>query len=104
MSLAIRFTESALTDLEIGRDFYNAIADTLGDYFVSTLMADIESLQHFAGIHFKQFGAHRLLAKHFPFAIYYRSDKPHSSVTIIAVLDCRMNPENISARLTGQKP
>ena len=34
-------------------------------------MADIESLRIYAGIHNKRYGLHRMLAKRFPYALYY---------------------------------
>jgi hypothetical protein len=36
------------------------------------------------------FGYHRLLAKRFPFAVYYRVID--NAVIVFAVLDCRRNP------------
>ena len=42
--------EAAL-DLERGRDFYQRQAEGLGDYFLSCLLSDLESLTFFAGIH-----------------------------------------------------
>jgi plasmid stabilization system protein ParE len=41
---------------------------------------------------------HRLLAKRFPFAIYYRVEG--DPVQVYAVLDCRRNPAWIRDRLT----
>ncbi|WP_172437635.1 hypothetical protein, partial [Acidithiobacillus marinus] len=60
-------------------------------YFLNSLTSDIDSLVIYAGIHALHFGNfHRLLAKRFPFAVYYRLED--SIIHIYAVLDCRQNP------------
>ncbi|MFZ2448900.1 MAG: hypothetical protein WAW36_00070 [Methylovulum miyakonense] len=56
-------------DLQQGKDFYEANQEGIGDYFFDSVIADIESLRLYAGIHSKQFGLYRMLAKRFPFAI-----------------------------------
>ncbi len=40
---------------------------------------------------------HRAMAKRFPFSIYY--DLKDDLVTVVAVLDCRQNPDSIVERL-----
>lgn len=69
----------------------------LGRYFLDSLFSDIESLEFFGGIHAKVFNHHRLLAKRFPFAVYYRATDEY--IQIYAVLDCRRNPAWIYDRL-----
>jgi len=54
------------------------------------LIADIESLNLYTGIHGKQFGLYRMLAKPFPYAIYY--DITDEFIIVTAVLDLRRNP------------
>jgi hypothetical protein len=61
---------SALDDLAEGFIFYEKQESGLGDYFLNSLLADVDSLRLYAGIHRKAFGFHRLLSKRFPFAIY----------------------------------
>jgi len=52
----------------------------------------------YAGIHPKPDGRlHRTLATRFPFAIYY--DLNGDAATVVAVLDCRQNPDSIVQRL-----
>lgn len=63
----------------------------MGDYFLDSLFADIDSLALYAGVHRKVFGFHRLLAKRFPYAIYYRLD-PEDVAIVYRVLDCRQDP------------
>ncbi len=70
----------------------------MGDYFLDTLLSDIDSLRFYAGIHGVCLGYHRLLSKHFPFAVYYRVEKGVAQV--YAVLDCRRDPSWIRGRLT----
>jgi hypothetical protein len=54
----------------------------------------------YAGVHAKSFGCHRLLAKRFPFAVYYRIE---SDVCIVwRVLDCRQNPAKIKDVIQGR--
>lgn len=93
----IQFTLSALGDLDSGRIFYDGIDIGLGSYFIDSILSDIESLHLYAGIHSLHCGSHRMLAKRFPYAIYYRIriDK----IIVIAVLDTRMKPNSISGRL-----
>jgi len=80
----------AARDLECGRDFYDAQALGIGDYFADSLLADLESLRLFHGIHSRHFGFHRMLASRFPFGIYY--DETESEVRVFAVLDLRRDP------------
>jgi hypothetical protein len=93
----LHILESAFNDLADGRDFYERQGAGLGGYFLDSLFSDIDSLALYAGIHLKVFGFHRLLAKRFPYGIYYRfSDK---TVIVYRVLDLRQNPHKIRAAL-----
>ncbi len=96
--MKIRILESATSDLESGYHFYEKQMPGLGDYFLSSLFSDIDSLYLFSGIHPVIFGFHRMLSKRFPYAIYYRIEQ--ETVVVFAVLDCRQNPSNIRRRLT----
>jgi plasmid stabilization system protein ParE len=95
--MKIRILPGAERDLEIGADFYEAQGNRLGRYFNDCLMADIESLQLYAGVHERQHGLYRCMSKRFPFGIYY--DVTKETVDIYAVLDCRQDPAAIRARL-----
>lgn len=98
--MKLRILPSAVNDLDRGREFYARQHDSLGDYFLDSLFADIDSLELYAGVHAKSFGCHRLLAKRFPFAIYYRIE---SDVCIVwRVLDCRQNPAKIKEVIQGR--
>jgi plasmid stabilization system protein ParE len=64
-------------------------------------MADIESLWLYGGIHNKVFGLYRLLSKRFPYGIYYYINE--NLIVIVAILDLRQNPNNISVFLSSRK-
>ncbi len=83
-------SEFANEDLRQSEDFYELQAENLGVYFFDTLIADIESLSFYGGIHVKHFGFHRMLAKRFPYAIYYYIKD--DLVVVIGVLDLRSKP------------
>jgi plasmid stabilization system protein ParE len=89
---------SARDDLGDGSSFYERQGEGLGDYFLESLFSDIESLRIFAGIHLKVHGYYRLLSKRFPYAIYYHSS--NETIRIVAVLDCRQDPDAIRRRLS----
>ena len=94
----IRIAASARGDLDEGYDFYESQEIGLGDYFLSSVRADIESLRVTAGVHSIMYADyHRLLCKTFPFAVYYtKSDK---EITIFAVVDCRRDPAWVRGHL-----
>jgi len=57
------------------------------------LFAEIDSLALYGGIHSVHFGFFRLLAKRFPYAIYYKIID--GKATVFHVLDCRRNPNRL---------
>jgi hypothetical protein len=77
-------------DLNDGKAFYDKREPGVGDYFWDSLLADIESLVLYAGIHRKEHGFYRMLAKRFPYAIYY--DVADDIAYVIAVLPMSSNP------------
>ena len=83
-------SEFANEDLKQSEYFYELQAENLGVYFFDTLIADIESLSFYGGIHVKHFGFHRMLAKRFPYAVYYYIKD--DLVIVIGVLDLRSKP------------
>jgi len=95
--MKIKILHTAMDDLAVGRKFYDRQEAGVGEYFFDSLFAEIDSLAIYGGIHSIHFGFHRLLAKRFPYAIYYKIiDK---TVVVFRVLDCRYNPKRISIRL-----
>jgi plasmid stabilization system protein ParE len=95
--VTIIISDSAEGDLLDGRSFYNLQDSGLGDYFLDSLFTDIDSLKLFAGVHREIFGYHRLLAKRFPYAVYYSIDG--STVSVWLILDCRRDPGWIAEQL-----
>jgi len=96
--IQVRISGDALDDLNDGFRFYEAQEPGLGDYFVSQLRADIDGLKITAGIHRQPYrNLHRLLGRRFPYAIYYEFDN-HQAL-VIAVVDCRRDPEWIKSHL-----
>ncbi len=61
----------AAEDLEQAKEFYDSQESGIGDHFLDSLLADIQSLALFYGVHPSHFGFHRMLATKFPFGIYY---------------------------------
>lgn len=96
--MKISLTSSAEQDLLDGYYFYERQAEGVGTYFLDSLSADIDALVLYAGIHPKPDGRiNRMLAKRFPHAIYYQLNG--DQVTVLAILDCRRNPERIRKTL-----
>jgi hypothetical protein len=42
--------EDAAEDLELGRDFYESRESGIGDYFIESVLSDLDSLVLYAGI------------------------------------------------------
>lgn len=95
--MKVRILPSALEDLDRGRQFYARQSNSLGDYFLDSLFSDIDSLELYAGIHMKVFDYHRLLAKRFPYAVYYAVDA--DVCLVLRVLDCRQDPRKTTENL-----
>ena len=94
----IRILESAKMDIKEGFLFYEHQKEGLGQYFIEAIMFDIESLNTFAGVHSIHLSRYyRLLAKRFPFAIYYTIEQ--NEIRVYAVIDCRRDPAWIRNKL-----
>ena len=97
--MRLKILSSAVEDLHAGRLFYEDQGQGLGEYFFDSVFSDIDSLVLYAGIHPKTFGYHRLLAKRFPYAVYYTLEG--DLAVVWRVLDLRRDPERIRRALTG---
>jgi hypothetical protein len=84
-------------DLAEGYAFYDCQQIGLGDYFLDSMYAEIDSLAVYAGIHRVVSGFHRLLGRIFPYAVYY--DVVGETARVWAVVDCRRNPSWVMSRL-----
>ncbi len=89
--------KEAVYDLTEGISFYDRIQTGIGDYFWDSLLADIESLREYAGIHPKRKTFYRMLAKRFPYAIYYEIED--QIVYVVAVLPMKRNPAWVHSKL-----
>lgn len=98
----IRLLETAKEDLREGWNFYEQNAVGLGDYSLDCMQADVRSPKVFAGIHEMADGFHRMLAKRFPFALYYLIES--ELIDIYAILDCRRDPEWIANAWARREP
>ncbi len=88
-------------DLNDGKTFYDQSEAGVGDYCWDSLYADIESLTVYAGIHPRQGGLYRMLARRFPYAIYYEISDDVAYV--VAALPMRRDPGWIKARLEDRR-
>ena len=95
--MRITILSSAVDDLRAGRLFYESQGEELGSYFLDSLFSDIDSLLLYGGIHPEVFGCHRLLAKRFPYAIYYTLEE--DLILVRRVLDLRRDPNRIRQAL-----
>jgi hypothetical protein len=91
----------AAADPEAAKGFYDAREAGVGDYCVTSLLAGVESLALFHGIHRQQHGCFRMLANGFPFGIYYLESEHETRV--VAVLDLRRHPAWIRKQVTGRR-
>lgn len=97
--MRIKILRQAKEDIALARDFYDAQELGVGEYFVSQISAEIDSLSYLGGIHRIVDGFHKMVARRFPYAIYYRIDG--DCVKVYAVLDGRRNPDWIAAHLAS---
>ena len=95
--MKVRVLRLALEDLASAREFYDRQTAGVGDYFFDSLFAEIDSLTLHGGIHGVRFGFYRLLARRFPYGIYYRLVA--GEAVVFRVLDCRRDPNWIRATL-----
>ena len=95
--MRVELRVEARHDLIEGALFYGKQREGLGDYFTDCLFDDLDRLEREAGIHAIVYGLHRKLSKKFPFAIYYRTEE--WVIDVVAILDCRGDPDAIAERL-----
>jgi hypothetical protein len=93
--------EEAVDDMNEGKRFYNARERGVGEYFWASLISDIESLIIYAGIHKKKCGLYQMLAKRFPYAIYYEIE--NRIAYVVAVLPMRRDPAWIAKKLRNRR-
>jgi hypothetical protein len=99
--MTVVILEDAAEDLESGAQFYESCATGVGDYFLDSILSDLDSLVLFAGVHATYFGFYRMLSKRFPFGIYYEVED--DVVYVYAILDLRRDPLWIRKRLRERR-
>lgn len=93
--------EEVKSDIDAAEQFYHSKESGIGAYFRDCIIADIESLRLYAGIHAKHFGVYRMFSSRFPFAIYY--DIKDETAIVVAVIDMRRHPALIKRKLRERK-
>lgn len=83
--------EEVYDDIKKGILFYRSQEAWVADYFYNSIIADIDSLRLYAGVHRVVNNYYRMLCRHFPFAIYYNIED--NILIVYAVLDVRSNPQ-----------
>jgi plasmid stabilization system protein ParE len=97
--MKLKILASAIADIHTGKDFYEKQAAGLVEYFLDSISTDIDSLLLYAGVHQKFQCYYRILAKRFPYAIYYTTE---GDVTLVwRILDLRQNPKKTRRQLKG---
>jgi len=97
----IEVLTQAKEDLFDGYLFYERQEPGIGDYFLDSISADIDSLLLHHGYHRQFFGFHRMIARVFPFSIYYRV--VGEVIFVDAVVDQRTDPASIKRLLQRLK-
>lgn len=95
--MKIEILSTAEDDLADGHRFYERQEPGIGNYFLDTLFAEIDSLQLYAGTHRKVWGKFRMLSKRFPFGVFYSIE--NGTVYVYAVLDLRKRPSFLHHKL-----
>jgi len=96
---ALHLTDDAQTDIYNSENFYENQSLNLGTYFYDSIISDLDALRHYASIHTIHFGFYRMVAKCFPYVIYY--DIEDDVVVVHAVLHTRMDLKFIEERLSS---
>jgi plasmid stabilization system protein ParE len=91
--MRVELRTEAVSDLIEAAWFYERQRGDLGDEFIDAIFAHLAHLETFAGGHEVVFGLHRMLAKKFPYGLYYKVDA--EVVDVVAILDCRRNPSRV---------
>lgn len=97
--MRIRILPPAIEDIASARVFYGQREEGLGEYFMDSIFAEIDSLILYGGIHSMKLGYYRLITKRFPYGIYYQIED--DTAVVYRILDCHRNPVWIAQQLTS---
>ncbi len=96
--MTVRVLKTARADLSAGYWFYEKQQPGLGDYFLRRIYEELELLGRIAGIHHQtKQGFHKMIARRFPYAIFYRLSG--DAAEVFAILDGRRSPDWIQQQL-----
>lgn len=96
----VELRTEAISDLVEAAWFYERQGRGLGEQFSDAIFSHLAYLETVAGGHEVVFGAHRMLARRFPYAVDYKVNG--EKVDVVAILDCRRDPGGISRTLTNR--
>jgi plasmid stabilization system protein ParE len=88
--MQISISDDAERDIENGYWFYEHQEPGVGDYFRSSISADIDSLIIHGGSHAVVDGYHRKICKTFPYNIYYEIPT-EGNLLVVAVIGQHQN-------------
>lgn len=94
MSYKVKILPEAHRDIRESIKWYNKQKDDLGKRFYIAVKSRIASIKENPGhyqIRYRQ--VHGAPIKKFPFSLYYKIDKPKSTIIIFAVIHSSRNPE-----------
>ena len=95
--MRVEHRAEARDDIYHAAEFYEDQCRGLGNEFVDAVFSDLATLEQQAGVHRVIADCNRKLTTRLPFGIYYRVME--SVIDVVAVLDCRQNPEMRNQRL-----
>ena len=99
--MKVDITVEAERDLAEAAEFYEMQDAGVGEYFMRTLVAEIDALEHTGGIHRRKWGFHRALSATFPFVVFYLVID--GMISVRAVFDCRRDPKSLRQRIADRR-
>ena len=99
--MRVELRDEAISDMVDGAWFYASQSPGLDEHFIRCIREDLRSLETTSGVHERYRGFHRKLSTRFPFAIYYLVTDEF--VDVVAILDCRSDPQLVDTRLGRTK-
>jgi plasmid stabilization system protein ParE len=95
--MRVRVLPEASQDIVMDAQYHESQSPGLGKYFTKCIHQELRRLQRHAGIHAKDRGYHRMIARRFSLVIYYKIED--GIAVVVAIVDNRRDPEWIANRL-----